>query len=142
MLVQAVQSGITAVAEITFEGMTIPRSASGDVCYDLVAGRSTSDETRSICDDIVFVVLTNEPVDGVAVQARSTTAYLEMKDEVRVFDEGQAATKGAMNVLGSVDGRLEMISKAVLIVKISLARMAVVMLVGLSVVFRQPVLVL
>ena len=90
----------------------------------------------------MLVVLANDLVYSFAIYARRTGPCFEMKDEVRVFDEGRAATKGAVNVLATMDGRPEMISKIVFAPKMSIAGRAVVMLVGLTIVLLQSVIVL
>jgi hypothetical protein len=105
-----------------------------------VARISSSNEARGIGNNIEPVVFANESVYGIAVDARRTTTSLEVKDEVRVFDE-RHATKGAVNVLCTVDRRSEMISQVVFILEMPIAGTAVGMSVRLSVMFLQPIVV-
>lgn len=111
MLVQRVQRLERMVAQIALICISIPRVFVGGV-DDLVTWGAawTSQHTRGVGDDVLFVVLAHVAVNNRTVGTRSATAGFEMKDDGRTRDKGLAAPGGgAFECLGHVGGRAEVL---------------------------------
>ena len=72
MLIEGSKGIIRPVTEVAFIPASVPRCSSGIVLYFLSKVVSSSNETRRISDDTVFVVLEDKAVDGSAVNFGAT----------------------------------------------------------------------
>lgn len=144
MLVQRAQRLGRLVAQIALVRISIPRVVVGRVDNLVTRGTAwTSQHTRGVGDDVLFVVLAHVAVNSGAVGARDATAGFEMKGDGRTRDKGLAAPgSGTLECLGHVDRRGEVRIQITLALEVTLARSTIVMERRLPAVLVQPMLVL
>lgn len=144
MLIKRRESSIVPVAEIALVRISVPRRARSRV-RDFAAGTSsrTSDEARGVGDDVVHVLLADGLVDDGAVDSGGAGACLQMEEEGGLADKGGlAVVPWAANVLGAMNGRVQVAPEVVRVLEDPLARDAVDGGMRLAAVLVQPKIVL
>lgn len=91
MLIQGCQRAVSAMTQVAFVCIAVPRAGAGKI-LGIVAGGAIGEQTGRVGNYIVCIELTNEPVDSVTVQSSSTTfTGFKVKDE-RVASDKLVAT--------------------------------------------------
>lgn len=103
--------------------------------------RSSSEESRRVCDDPVPVILANILVDNPSIDARGARPAFKVQKDVSTRDERSAAPKGALEVLGTMDGGVEVSVEVAGILEMPVAWLAIVMYRRLAEVLLEPVFV-
>jgi len=137
MLIQDCQRAEAAMTQVAFVSLAVPRHAGGIIlCID--APSATGEQTGRIGNDVVCVVLTNDPVDGGTVHSRSTFTSFKVKDERRARNKFHATpAEWTSNILWTMSRRLEVILKIALGLEIPLAGRAIVVKARLTIVLMQ-----